>query len=110
MNFMRDFTQGGLISRMRNMIGDALPKGPRHGTYRNAVMRNEMAFFATLPPTVVYHHVNTWLGVQAKRQAGPMVPMEKIFDQVMNNKEARPHDVIANCLPSPLLSPYYPKR
>ena len=86
---IRDLAQGILVSKMRNRIGDALSLFPS-SSYTRAVMRTELAFFATLPPTVIYHHVHLWQGMQnLKRFRGSNLGF-------MKNGEMGVHDIVAN--------------
>ena len=89
MNLMRDFTQGGLVTKMRNGIGDAIALS-RTTSYRQAVLQTELAFFATLPPTVIYFHVGAWLLVQNMRQ------FRKFKLGFMRNGETQVHNIVAN--------------
>ncbi|KAF8420251.1 hypothetical protein EV426DRAFT_251183 [Tirmania nivea] len=98
-NWTRDFFQSNLVSKMRNKIADALPPGDHRLTYRQAVLRNELEFFATLPPIVIYLHVGMWRMVQKKRQSRPGVTAEQIFKQVMSEEEDGAENAVANLVP-----------
>ena len=89
---MRDQWQGSLVSEMRNSIGDVISLPQWTGAFKNAVMRTQFAFYATLPPTVIYHHVSVWQLVQHKRQFGD-------FDLELMNDGAigKVHRVVAGC-------------
>jgi len=66
-NYIHDLAQGELVTRMRNRIGDELT--PQLTVdFKDAVTRTEFAFFASLPPTVIWFHVGEWQLIQAARQ------------------------------------------
>ena len=93
----RDFFQSTLVSKMRNMIADALPQGNHYRMYRLAVLRNELEFYATLPPTVIYLHVRTWRMVQMKRQSRPGITARQVMNQVMGGGDIGAENAVANC-------------
>lgn len=98
-NWTRDFFQSSLVSKMRNMIADALPPGNHRRGYRLAVLRNELQFFATLPPTVIYLHVRMWRMVQKNRQSRSGLTMKQIVEQTMSGEEIGAETAVANLVP-----------
>ena len=90
-NLLRDMKQGSLVSEMRNRIGDALSPSPST-SYREAVLRTELAFFATLPPTVIYHHVDVWRLAQNMRQ------FRKFNQGFIRSGETQVLDIVASCM------------
>ena len=88
-------SQATLVQKMRNTIADALPGGERHLGYRNAVFRVKMAFFATLPPQVIYIHVFMWQIIQRKRLSLGL-EMELIVDEAMQGNEKDPLLAVLN--------------
>ena len=89
---MRDFMQASLVSEMRNKIGDVLALPRWTTSFTDAVRRTEFAFFATLPPTVIYHHVCVWQVGQNHRQFG------KIDLEFKTGGDMGVHDIVANCM------------
>ena len=86
---MHDMFQASLVQKMRNTIADALPGGERHLGYRNAVFRVKMAFFATLPPQVIYLHVVMWQMIQRQRLF-PGLEAGLIVGEAMQGNEKDP--------------------
>ncbi|KAF8465029.1 hypothetical protein BDZ91DRAFT_783399 [Kalaharituber pfeilii] len=94
--YMRDYLLSTLVSKMRNMIADSLPGGAHRRPYRNAAMRNELAYFSMLPCTIIYLHVKLWRMVQKRRQSGGNLSIDAIFNQAVNGTELGAEDAVAN--------------
>ncbi|KAF8461610.1 hypothetical protein BDZ91DRAFT_683893 [Kalaharituber pfeilii] len=94
-SFLRDMEQASIVSRMRTLVADSLPDGTRYLPYRRAAMRNEYAFFSTLPSTVIYLHVKLWRVGQAARLGAPGVGMDDLFNSTME-QELGAEDAVAN--------------
>lgn len=92
MNLSRDWLQSTLVSNMRNGISDVLVLPQWTVSFKAAVKRTELAFFATLPPTVIYHHISVWQLVQNRRQFG------NINQGFMEDGEKGVHDIVASCM------------
>ena len=87
-NWIRDFVQGCRVSDMRNKIGDVIATCP----YGSATLRTELAFFATLPPTVIVHHITVWQMGQHHRQ------LRRFSQGYMKDGRPGVHEVVARCM------------
>lgn len=94
-NFMHDFWQSSIVSKLRNHIGDVLGLPQWDVSFQDAVTRIEFAFFASLPPTVIYHHIFVWQLQQNMRAFGsPNLGF-------MQDGEMGVHQIVASCMSTP---------
>lgn len=90
---MRDQWQSSLVADMRTAIADVICLPQWTPAFTDAVTRTQFAFYATLPPTVIYLHIVVWQLVQHKRQFGDF-DMEQFMEDEAIGKV---HRVVANC-------------